>query len=281
MSSRAAARILSSSLKCPHANASQAALYRVFVQPLQARHATTRAVSLARPIHLASCDSRPSVQLRHSCQGQRRHYNARSINSQPAEKAAQAPANEAIGSLYVNFVDPEGSMHARQPLRALLPTYDRATHSLVVVQPGDPGGDEMRRWPVVKLFSHDELRQREKDKLQLQREQKRSVSSKTVELSWTVSAHDLVHRLRKAKEFLEQGRKVVVLLVRKRRAREVEAEECRDLVEKVEAELGSVPGAKQSKEPEGRIGGMLEMFWEGKREKKKKGVDAMKEDAEG
>lgn len=155
-------------------------------------------------------------------------------------------------------------------MQSVLRMYDRTTHTLMQLQAGDQTapGNVREHWPVAKLISHDELREMGAKKREQIKNQKTSAASgKEVEFSWAIGENDLGHRLKKIRQFFEEGRKVDVTLSFSKRNRAVTEKECEDLLAKLRRVLGAVDGAREFKEPEGKIGKLYTMYWEAKKKK--------------
>lgn len=191
----------------------------------------------------------------------------------------------AIKSPRVNYVDTKGIYHANVPFTAAQSSFNRTTYHLVQLTPGkvdeygQPDPDDL---PTCKVISKMDLRAQHQKKLDLERRQARGVGTgpagKNLELNWAIAGGDLKHRLEKMKEFLKEGRKVEILFGAKRRGRVATKEECEGLMGKVREAVEECKGASQSKEPEGVVGGVLTMFFQGRKiEEKEDG--AKKEEA--
>lgn len=101
----------------------------------------------------------------------------------------------------------------------------------------------------------------------------KAVNTKEIELNWTIGAHDLGHKLRRMKEFLNKGMMVEVMLARKRRSGpQASAETARATLDAVHAAVEEVPGTRQTKKMDGEIGGVVRLFFEGPSESKKRKI---------
>ncbi|KAF2102587.1 hypothetical protein NA57DRAFT_12099, partial [Rhizodiscina lignyota] len=201
-----------------------------------------------------------------------RHYKRSRPNSGTVvPDRNRPPCDEEIGTTRVNLVTSDGRFLPAQPIHQILRTYNRETHTLMQLQAGNPDAPriEQQHWPVAKIVSHQELRDIDAKKREAIKQQKKTTaSSKQMELSWVIGENDLGHRLKKIREFLEEGRKVEITVTTKRGMRAVTEKECAGLVAKLRRILGTVNGAKEYKEPEGSVGKMYMMFWEAKTKKK-------------
>lgn len=139
-----------------------------------------------------------------------------------------------------------------------------------LVSPGNANlpREDRNHYPTCKIFTLEELAGIRKRKAQSVAEnakkiRKIDVGSKELELSWAIGENDLMHRMKRAREFLAEGRRLDVTLKRKKGTRDVTERECRRLVDAIEGELGQVQGAKERKDPEGDPGKIMTLFWQG------------------
>lgn len=133
--------------------------------------------------------------------------------------------------------------------------------------------EEKEEWiPTCRIISKKEQyeldRQRQKQKVQAKKNSGEA-STKTVELSWAIDGNDLAHRMKKVVEFLNEGRKVEVVLAKKKGGRKATGEECEGVVARILETVEGVKGAKVGKAMEGKVGGVLTLFFEGVKEKDK------------
>ncbi|KAI0433051.1 hypothetical protein F5Y09DRAFT_108757 [Xylaria sp. FL1042] len=111
-----------------------------------------------------------------------------------------------------------------------------------------------------------------------------AANTKTLELNWAIAPHDLSYKMRRLAEFLGKGLRVELMLARKRGGRKATAEEEEELVERILQTVAEVPGAAEYKKMDGRVGGVLRMFYEGpegKRKEKRKDKDKDKDKDKG
>lgn len=64
-------------------------------------------------------------------------------------------------------------------------------------------------------------------------------------------------------EFLSQGKKVEIILARKKGGRRATAEECEELLQKIDLAAEAVKGTKEIKRFEGKLAGMGNLTYEG------------------
>ncbi|KAL8972136.1 MAG: hypothetical protein Q9183_000703 [Haloplaca sp. 2 TL-2023] len=189
--------------------------------------------------------------------------------------------DEAISARDVLVVKPDSSLQPPRSLRDTLASIDR--NACFLVQVGDmvhpshsddsepePGERDSRpRIPICKIIDKGAFRQAEAAK---QKPKKSVVAmSKEVEINWTMSDHDLNHRLDRLKQFLDEGRRVDVVFGKKRkgwmRRKEATDQQANVILQKIREAVETVDGAKEWKTMEGQVKGQLLLFFEGKRDK--------------
>lgn len=87
-------------------------------------------------------------------------------------------------------------------------------------------------------------------------------STKIVELNWAIAPGDLEMKLNKARSFLEEGRKVDILIAPKRRKRAATKGEIDDLLKRMWETIESVEGVTQVSPSEGEVGGTMTYYFE-------------------
>lgn len=205
------------------------ALRRTFIPPLN----TTRA-GLVQPLLLRPIQHGPQVRfLQHS----------RRLALADTDKA---PINEAINAPYVQLVNEENSLEPPVRLSKVLASFDHREHFLVQVSPGAHD-----RPPVCKILNKKETRDREKARAKAAKASK--VQVKQIELNWAIDAHDLAHRLKQLANFLDKGRRVEVVLTRKKGKRAATVEEIKHVMQSVLNTTKEL-GATQVKAMEGEPG---------------------------
>ncbi|CAG8520386.1 2141_t:CDS:1 [Ambispora leptoticha] len=106
--------------------------------------------------------------------------------------------DEEIDSPFVSFVNAEGKMEGILDTKELLSTIDRGKYWLVEVSPNaNP--------PVCKLVDKKETFAKQKTLKQKAKVLLHSGHLKEVRLSWSVSDNDFSRKISKAKEFLQKG----------------------------------------------------------------------------
>ena len=188
--------------------------------------------------------------------------------TRPPEKRTQL-WNDEIKTRYVKLVNDEGKLNEPEPLRPLLASFDQKEWRLVCMEKTPEGPDfDRRQWvPVCKLVNRKEEYDKEKAKKSEKKATKKAADPtniKTLELNWAIDVNnDLNHRLNKVKEFLEQGRKVEIVLAKKKRGRVATREECDEVLKRIHAAVEEVKGAKEAKPMEGKVGAVAMLLLEG------------------
>ncbi|KAF9885101.1 hypothetical protein FE257_000741 [Aspergillus nanangensis] len=160
-------------------------------------------------------------------QPQSRFYSIRRrpANAQLLARSKQVK-DEDIRSQHVQIVNEEGGLDSPMRLRDALNSFDRSENFLLQVSPGS-----IDRPPVCKIVSRVALREQERAKAKVTHAAKTAV--KQIELNWAIDAHDLAHRLKQLTTFLEKGRKVEIILTRKKGKRPPNVEEVKHLMDSV------------------------------------------------
>ncbi|KAI1080666.1 hypothetical protein F5B20DRAFT_90304 [Whalleya microplaca] len=192
-------------------------------------------------------------------------------------------ADKEIPYRYVRIAAPEGGLSDPQPTARVLAALDLRTHSLVMVAPPPPSSSD--DWGSVEAAICriiDKAAAAEKEREMAMVARRRAVDFKELELNWAIAGHDLAHKLRRLRAFLDKGMKVEILLARKRGGREASAEEAQRTLEKIREAVAEVKGAKENRKMEGAVGGVARLFLVGpgwkKRAKMRKGDEALEQE---
>jgi translation initiation factor IF-3 len=246
-----------------HLTSTSRALYRVFIAPnLAFTHHPALYLTpsvLPKPPPLVPQNPRRTL-----------HYKRK-----PAQRHALTDYytfDNAISGSHVNLVDADGVFHPNVPIATALRKYNRVTHHLLLVDPGtvdEFGISDPEDLPTCKVISKIELRNQFQKKVELkQREETGKLGTagdaKKLELNWAIAGGDLAHRLSKLQDFLREGRKVDVTLGPKRRGKEATREEADAVLKAVRDAVLDCKGAGETKEPDGAVGGVMTLFFEGK-----------------
>ncbi|KAI9692000.1 MAG: hypothetical protein M1820_009618 [Bogoriella megaspora] len=257
-----------------HVWSSRKALYRVFIEPLNISHTASSQSKLLYPL--------PSIQ-RHTQPQQTRAY----AKYRPPVKRSQ-PWNEEIRSKIIH-VAAGGQMGPPVTLWDTLRSFNRNTYNLVQVwsppedqstetnspdaespenasQGSEPQSSNKRmpEYPICRIISKEELRAQEKAKSK----QKKSPDdlTKELEINWAIDKNDLQHRLKKMAQFLEQGRRVEVLLARKKGGRQATPKEA-ESVTQIFRDKAKEVGGTEWRSMEGNLGMMAKLYFQGPKKK--------------
>ena len=166
----------------------------------------------------------------------------------------------------------------------VLARMDRTTHRLIQVgeapAPGDAFSDQVDAppIPVCKIVSKKDAYMNDQRKKAEAKEKKRitniTSSVKTLELNWAIDQNDLTHRLERMREFLQEGRKVEVVLAAKKRGRKASPQECEGVLRQIRGVVDDVDGAREEKSKVGALGSFSTLAFAGRPVKmgKEKGV---------
>ncbi|KAF3398569.1 hypothetical protein F1880_005927 [Penicillium rolfsii] len=180
---------------------------------------------------------------------QRRTFHESSCLARPVVRTPNAPTqvkDEAIGTRLVQLVDEQQNLMPPRRLVEVLDSFDRSKFFLLQVSPA-----EADRPPVCKILNKMEAKQHEKAKMKSAKVGK--VQTKQIELNWAIDAHDLSHRLKQLTNFLEKGRKVEVIMKRKKAKRSPTVDEIKQVIQSV-LDTTREAGGTQVKAMEGEPG---------------------------
>ncbi|PLB43661.1 hypothetical protein P170DRAFT_441118 [Aspergillus steynii IBT 23096] len=194
------------------------ALRRVFITPLQVprsqflRHFAAPTLNQSRLYHASP----------------RSPFIARSSPTSPPpnQDPGDQLRDEAIEADIIQVVNDAGGLNPPARLRDVLRSFNRKENFLLQVSPTLPD-----RPTVCKIVNRIALRDHERAKAKAAHAAK--VSTKQLELNWAINAHDLAHRLKQLTTFLDKGRKVEIILTRKRGKRSPNVEEIKHLMDSV------------------------------------------------
>jgi len=273
------------------------ALYKVFIEPISVAHRPRHAIGIRYftpqrtkktsetwfPNANAAVDRTPNVGERQPPRDNR--YNsvsrqvvadrrqrvnvARNNSRVPAlppreQRTYDLPYDEEIKDRYIALVTLDGEHQPDVPLDTVLRNLDRATEHLVQLLPSNASTGKLA---TCRIFTKAWLRetQRAKDKATKEAKKKR-VANKILEVNWAIADGDLGNKIAQLGSFLKEGRRVEVLLARKKRARVATGEECEKVLKKIREGIKAVPGAKEEKS-EGKMGEKMTLVFESKKTK--------------
>ncbi|CAI2177411.1 10303_t:CDS:1 [Funneliformis geosporum] len=163
------------------------------------------------------------------------------------------PRDEEIKSHYVSYVDLEGQIKGTFPLKKILSEIDRTKYWLVQVSPVQDTsfpsksssqqlskGQQQKELPICRLISKQELYEKQK------KQKKTTILKKELLLTWKVSPNDLTHKLSRAKEWLEKGYQLQIV-ISNRGGKKNQANQDKSLFDRIVKELTEF--TKDIKEP--------------------------------
>ncbi|TVY32251.1 Translation initiation factor IF-3 [Lachnellula subtilissima] len=227
-----------------HFSSTATALHRVFIAPIELQP------RLFRPIPFP-----PTL----SPQIQRRTYAA--LKPKPPVEKSRLPINEEITAGFITVVGSDGKLSGPQNTRSVLSGLDKKTHVLTMVNEGSEGMP-----PLCKILNRAELYAAEKEKKKKKRDSAKEGKVKELEMNWEIDKGDERTKMKKLGEFLAKGWKVEYTISKKRRGRQAEGDECEALVKRLRETLAE-GGWKEYKPAEGKVGGVLVIYCEGKKSK--------------
>lgn len=154
--------------------------------------------------------------------------------------------DEEIRSDYVRIANSEHQLEPPARLRDVLQSIERPANFILQVAP--PTRNEL---PICRIMNRAAIREYEKAKAKAAQAAKSS--NKQIELNWAINAHDLSHRLKQLTNFLDKGRRVEIVLTRKKGKRLPTVEEVKHLMDTV-LETVKAADATQVKPMEGEPG---------------------------
>ena len=182
------------------------------------------------------------------------------------------PHDEAIRSKVVRLVSADNKLQEPSFLRDILASIDRRTHFVQQVSTLD--GTDMST-PICKIIDKKEKRDQERARAKAVKSNQHAGIAKKLELSWGIGKHDLEHRMKKVREFLEEGRRVEIVVGASRRkgqakkAAKIEAEEAAETFKAIREALAGIEDMTEWKPMDGSIGRMATLYLEAKSKRRK------------
>ena len=176
-------------------------------------------------------------------------------------KLNRLPRDEEITHPLLELVREDGTRGPPTPTAQLLRRIDPQTESLVVVALPNPEAPDSPRHPIAKIINKAAVEKVQRERRKVERQ--KAVHVKELELHWAIDPHDLEHRLRKMREWLEKGMRVEVLLLNKKHRRVGTAAEIKDTLRKVRDVADEVPGAKEVGTAAGDLGDSMKLRFDG------------------
>ncbi|KAL4809432.1 hypothetical protein BDV18DRAFT_132056 [Aspergillus unguis] len=146
----------------------------------------------------------------------------------PRDKAVKSDEirDENIPFDYIQIVNENNKLDPPVSLAQALSSINRPEQYIAQVSPGSAN-----RHPICKITNRKEVEERSRAAAEAAKASKLVV--KQVELNWAIDAHDLSHRLKQITNFLQKGRQVEVVLLRKKHKREPTPEEIKNVMDSV------------------------------------------------
>ncbi|GJD01173.1 translation initiation factor IF-3 [Colletotrichum higginsianum] len=170
----------------------------------------------------------------------------------------------------VLVVDENNKLTGPHETRRVLQSLDPETQSLrMVSRPGPNPAPDQPRFAICRVVDKRVEKEREKVQEKARKETARKLARfKVLELNWAIAPHDLGHRMKQMKGFLEKGYKVEVLFAKKKGSRRATRDEAEALVQAVRDAVAEVGGAKEWKESEGSPSRSSSFIWTRRRRRR-------------
>ncbi|KAK2002033.1 translation initiation factor IF-3 [Colletotrichum falcatum] len=249
-------------------NYSRTALYRVFVSPFERVEALSRRSALAHPASRTLPPVLPPPMqsfARHAALIHRpRKPKSATRDPNATTKPGHLPADHLILDRQILVADENSKLTGPYNTSQVLKSLDLDTQSLRMVsrRPQNPTGDQPQ-YAICRIIDKLAEREREKAQEKARKETARRLSRvKELELNWAIASHDLGHKMRQMKGFLEKGYKVEVIFAKKKGSRVATRDEALALVQAVRDVVAEVRGAKEWKEAEGQPPKVMKLYLE-------------------
>ncbi|KAF2127022.1 hypothetical protein P153DRAFT_377929 [Dothidotthia symphoricarpi CBS 119687] len=256
-----------------HISSTSRALYRVFIAP-------NLRTNTPIPLQFLPAFAAPTASSSHSL------VSRTTVRTKTYTKDTRRHAlsdhyilDAAITSPLINFVDEAGKFYPSVPLTEALTSFNKITHHLVQMAPGNvdgygrPASNDPADLPTCRVISKISLREQFQHKLETLRRQEKGQPAgpahKNLELNWAIAGGDLKHRLEKMKGFLRDGRKVEIMLGPKKRGKQANEQEANAVLNAVREAVEECKGASVVKS-EGTVGGVMTIVFEGRKTDEKK-----------
>lgn len=174
------------------------------------------------------------------------------------------PYDEEIQEHWIALVDRDGKYHERVALWDAMGGLDRTAEHLLQVSPADADKGKLA---ACKIYTKSQLREAYNTKLRAAKSLKKTqAASKIIELNWAIAPRDLQQKLAKLETFLREGRRVEVVLASRKRQRQADVKECKDVLSQVRKAVDKVPGTKEDLR-EGKVGEKMKLNFSNQRVK--------------
>ena len=169
----------------------------------------------------------------------------------PSRLFANLICDEQIQAKNIQMPREGGGLTDAEPLVIALSRVRRGEEHLVQLSEPEDGV------AICKISTIQELQERQRQRERQDKEQRKSSKQslpKQIELNWAIASHDLSHKMNQLKTFINDGRKVEIVLATKRRQRRATIEEGTQLLEKIRQTLANVEGKEIKPMTGGRVG---------------------------
>lgn len=255
------------------------ALHRVLLLELANTNTNTNkshvASSTLAALSLSSPTTFPTLRYRHAapCHIRALYTKSPASSQSKMEMRKKHLRDKDIPYRWVRIADESGVLSPPQRTETVLASLP-PRHSLVMKAPPPPPSptDKVVQPAAAICRIVDmaaELAEMKQIAQALKESKQIAKQTKTLEVNWAIAAHDLGHKMRRLEEFLNKGMRVEILLAKKKRSRISTKEEQEGLVEHIQEVAAKVPGSNEYKKPDGVLGGVLKLFFEGPAGKKK------------
>jgi translation initiation factor IF-3 len=181
-----------------------------------------------------------------------RSYASNNIKNATVDPFPDVVRDNAIMAQYVRIPTPDGGLSPVESLRSALSRLRRDTEHLVQISKLDDEGVV-----ICRIMTAPELLKQKRDKERALKEQKKTFKqlvAKQIELNWGISSNDLQHKLTQLKGFIQDGKRVEIVLASKRRQRQATPEEGREVLRKVREKLAEAHGRETKAMQGGEVG---------------------------
>ena len=138
-----------------------------------------------------------------------------------------------------------------------LQSFDREENYLVKV-----AGETLDRATVCRVVNKAEFREQQLRAAQKPKpKSSETASTKQIELNWAIDEHDLSHRLKQMESFLNKGKKVHLLLKRRKRKKPATPDQAQALLDTIKKRITDI-GATQIKPARGTLLQQIEFMLE-------------------
>jgi translation initiation factor IF-3 len=166
--------------------------------------------------------------------------------------------------------------HEDASVQQILRELDREKYTLVCVNPTATDVPF-----ICKVLTRASVEEHDRERFHKRKEKKKESKPqnvmKEIELSWAISNHDLEHRLKKVREFLEKGFRLDITIGTKKGMKKMPRAEMIVLLDRIEE--ACLQWGRERAEPEGELGRRYVMKFEGKRaQKTEEGQEAGREE---